>query len=486
MSSRTNRKQKRTGKKMWGMVNIGLTILYTVLVAFLLFIMFNYNFLSFRFLNIIITIGLLVVLAISIFLQKAKKSTLVTTIILVVFSLISLVGVFGFKQMIDITNRMNQTAAFSEVEMSIVVPKDSDIKDVNQLTTVQAPTKVDKNNVDTLMSALKKDKKVDVKVDDVASYQEAYDNLKSGKSKAMVLSGSYASLLESVDSNYASNLKTIYTYKIKKKNNNPAKQVDSKVFNIYISGIDTYGSISTVSRSDVNIIMTVNMNTHKILLTTTPRDAYVKIPDGGADQYDKLTHAGIYGVETSEKTLENLYGIKIDYYARINFTSFLKLIDQLGGVTVHNDQAFTSLHGKFDFPVGDIQMNSEQALGFVRERYSLDGGDNDRGKNQEKVISAIVNKLASLDSVSNFTSIVNNLQDSVQTNMSLDTINALANTQLDSGSKFTVTSQAVTGTGSTGQLTSYAMPNSSLYMMKLDDSSVESASQAIKNLMEEK
>ena len=486
MSSRTNRKQKRTSNRSWGMVNVGLTILYAILALVLLFTMFNYNFLSFRFLNIIITIGLLVVLAISIFLQKAKKSTLVTTIILVVFSLISLVGVFGFKQMIDITNRMNQTAAFSEVEMSIVVPKDSDIKDVSQLTSVQAPTKVDKNNVDTLMSALKKDKKVDVKVDDVASYQEAYDNLKSGKSKAMVLSGSYASLLESVDSNYASNLKTIYTYKIKKKNNNSAKQVDSKVFNIYISGIDTYGSISTVSRSDVNIIMTVNMNTHKILLTTTPRDAYVKIPDGGADQYDKLTHAGIYGVETSEKTLENLYGIKIDYYARINFTSFLKLIDQLGGVTVHNDQAFTSLHGKFDFPVGDIQMNSEQALGFVRERYSLDGGDNDRGKNQEKVISAIVNKLASLKSVSNFTSIVNNLQDSVQTNMSLDTINALANTQLDSGSKFTVTSQAVTGTGSTGQLTSYAMPNSSLYMMKLDDSSVESASQAIKNLMEEK
>ncbi|MDA5541708.1 LCP family protein [Streptococcus thermophilus] len=486
MDSRTNRKQKRMGNRSLGMVNVGLTILYAILALVLLFTMFNYNFLSFRFLNIIITIGLLVVLAISIFLQKTKKSPLVTTVVLVIFSLVSLVGIFGFKQMIDITNRMNQTAAFSEVEMSIVVPKESDIKDVSQLTSVQAPTKVDKNNIEILMSALKKDKKVDVKVDDVTSYQEAYDNLKSGKSKAMVLSGSYASLLESVDSNFASNLKTIYTYKIKKKNNNSANQVDSKVFNIYISGIDTYGSISTVSRSDVNIIMTVNMNTHKILLTTTPRDAYVKIPGGGANQYDKLTHAGIYGVETSEQTLEDLYGIKIDYYARINFTSFLKLIDQLGGVTVHNDQAFTSLHGKFDFPVGDIQMNSEQALGFVRERYSLDGGDNDRGKNQEKVISAIVNKLASLKSVSNFTSIVNNLQDSVQTNISLDTINALANTQLDSGSKFTVTSQAVTGTGSTGQLTSYAMPNSSLYMMKLDNSSVARASQAIKNLMEEK
>ena len=484
MSSRTNRKQKRTSNRSWGMVNVGLTILYAILALILLFTMFNYNFLSVRFLNIIITIGLLVVLAISIFLQKTKKLPLVTTVVLVIFSLVSLVGIFGFKQMIDITNRMNQTAAFSEVEMSIVVPKESDIKDVSQLTSVQAPTKVDKNNIEILMSALKKDKKVDVKVDDVASYQEAYDNLKSGKSTAMVLSGSYASLLESVDSNFASNLKTIYTYKIKKKNSNSANQVDSRVFNIYISGIDTYGPISTVSRSDVNIIMTVNMNTHKILLTTTPRDAYVKIPGGGADQYDKLTHAGIYGVETSEQTLEDLYGIKLDYYARINFTSFLKLIDQLGGVTVHNDQAFTQ--EKFDFPVGDIQMNSEQALGFVRERYNLDGGDNDRGKNQEKVISAILNKLASLKSVSNFTSIVNNLQDSVQTNMSLNTINALANTQLESGSKFTVTSQAVTGTGSTGQLISYAMPNSSLYMMKLDNSSVESASQAIKKLMEEK
>ena len=157
----------------------------------------------------------------------------------------------------------------------------------------------------------------------------------------------------------------------------------------------------------------------------------------------------------------------------VNHLFFLhQIFDSLRGtfhtriIQFHNDQAFTSLHGKFDFPVGDIQMNSEQALGFVRERYSLDGGDNDRGKNQEKVISAIVNKLASLKSVSNFTSIVNNLQDSVQTNMSLDTINALANTQLDSGSKFTVTSQAVTGTGSTGQLTSYAMPNSSLYNVR--------------------
>ena len=112
MSSRTNRKQKRTSNRSWGMVNVGLTILYAILALILLFTMFNYNFLSFRFLNIIITIGLLVVLAISIFLQKTKKSPLVTTVVLVIFSLVSLVGIFGFKQMIDITNRMNRRLHF--------------------------------------------------------------------------------------------------------------------------------------------------------------------------------------------------------------------------------------------------------------------------------------------------------------------------------------------------------------------------------------
>ena len=199
-----------------------------------------------------------------------------------------------------------------------------------------------------------------------------------------------------------------------------------------------------------------------------------------------MTHAGIYGVETSEKTLENLYGIDIDYYARINFTSFLNLIDAIGGVTVYNDQAFTSLHGNYDFEVGDITLNSDEALGFVRERYSLDNGDYDRGKNQLKVIQAIINKLTSFSSISNYSSIMSTLQDSVQTDMPLDTMMDLANTQLDSGKKFTITSQEVTGTGSTGELTSYAMPTASLYMIQLDDASVASASQAIKDVMEGK
>lgn len=469
-------------------VNSILLVLYALLAGIATFLMYSHNILAFRHFNIIYTALLVVVLVVSLVLIIQKKSKLVVTVLLVIFSIVTAASLFAFKSLIDVAGNLNKSASYSEIEMSVVVPADSSISDVIELSSVQAPTNADGSNIDALISQIKSDKGVDLATETVASYQAAYENLINGSSQAMVLNSAYSSLLELSYDDYESNLKTIYTYKIKKSASSEAKSSDANVFNIYISGIDTYGSISTVSRSDVNIILTVNMNTHKILMTTTPRDSYVQIPDGGADQYDKLTHAGIYGVETSEKTLENLYGIDIDYYARINFTSFMNLIDAIGGVTVYNDQAFTAYaNSNYSFEVGNVNLSSgEEALAFVRERYSLDNGDYDRGNNQIKVIQAIVNKLTSLSSISNYSTIISTLQDSIQTDMSLDTMMSLANVQLDSGKKFTITSQEVTGTGSTGELTSYAMPTASLYMIQLDDSSVASASQAIKDVMEGK
>ncbi|MCF2567206.1 LCP family protein [Streptococcus pasteurianus] len=468
-------------------VNSVLLVLFALLAGIATYLMYANNILAFRHLNIIYTVLLVAVFLISLVLIIRKKGKIVVTVLLVIFSIVAAISLFAFKSLVDVANDMNKSASYSEIEMSVVVPADSSISDVTELSSVQAPTNADGSNIDALISQIKSDKGVDLATETVDSYQAAYENLINGSSQAMVLNSAYSSLLELSYDDYESNLKTIYTYKIKKSVSSEAKSSDANVFNIYISGIDTYGSISTVSRSDVNIILTVNMNTHKILMTTTPRDSYVQIPDGGADQYDKLTHAGIYGVETSEKALENLYGIDIDYYARINFTSFVSLIDAIGGVTVYNDQAFTSLHGNYNFEVGNVNLSSgEEALGFVRERYSLTNGDYDRGNNQLKVIQAIINKLTSFSSISNYSTIISTLQDSVQTDMSLDTMMSLANAQLDSGKKFTITSQEVTGTGSTGELTSYAMPTASLYMIQLDDASVASASQAIKDVMEGK
>lgn len=468
-------------------VNAALLVLYAVLAGLVTYMMYAHHILAFRHLNVVYSIILVAIFAFCLTLSILKKSRVLTTVLLVVFSIIAAVSIFAFKSLVDVAHNMNETASYSEIEMSVVVPSNSSVNDVSDLTSVQAPTDADGSNINELLSRIKSEKGVDLATEKVDSYQASYENLVNGSSKAMVFNSAYSSLLEMSYENFQSNLKTIYSYKIKTSIKDEAKAHDSNVFNIYISGIDTYGSISTVSRSDVNLILTVNMNTHKILMTETPRDAYVKIPDGGADQYDKLTHAGIYGVETSEKTLENLYGITIDYYARLNFDSFLKLIDALGGVTVYNSQEFTALMNKKVYPVGNIELSSgEDALAFVRERYSLEHGDYDRGNNQMKVIQAILNKLTSLNSVSNYSTIISNVQDSIQTDMKLDTMMKLVNTQLDSGKKFTVTSQEVTGAGSTGELTSYAMPSSSLYMIQLDDASVAKASQAIKDVMEGK
>lgn len=468
-------------------VNATLLVLYAVLAGLATYMMYAHHILAFRHLNVVYSVILVAIFVLCLTLSILKKSRVITTVLLIVFSIIVAVSLFAFKSLVDVAHNMNETASYSEIEMSVVVPSNSSVNDVSDLTSVQAPTDADGSNINELLSHIKSERGVDLVTEKVDSYQAAYENLVNGSSQAMVFNSAYSSLLEMSYENYRSNLKTIYSYKIKTSIKDEAKAHDSNVFNIYISGIDTYGSISTVSRSDVNLILTVNMNTHKILMTETPRDAYVKIPDGGADQYDKLTHAGIYGVETSEKTLENLYGITIDYYARLNFDSFLKLIDALGGITVYNDQAFTALINKKEYPVGNIELTSgEDALAFVRERYSLEHGDYDRGNNQMKVIQAILNKMTSLKSVSNYSTIISNVQDSIQTDMKLDTMMKLVNSQLDSGKKFTVTSQEVTGTGSTGELTSYAMPSSSLYMIKLDDASVAKASQAIKDVMEGK
>lgn len=464
-----------------------LLILFALLAGIASYTMYAHNILAFRHVNVIYTAVLVVVFLVCLLLTLFKKGKHLVTVLLVLFSIVVGVSLFAFKSLVDVADNINKTASYSEIEMKVVVPANSSISDVSELTNVQAPTSADESNINALIANIKSEKGVELTVDPVDSYQSAYENLINGSSQAMVLNSSYSSLLGLSYNDYESNLKTIYTYKIKKAIEDTAKTTDKNVFNIYISGIDTSGAVSTVSRSDVNLILTVNMNTHKILMTTTPRDSYVRIPDGGADQYDKLTHAGIYGIETSVKTLENLYDIPINYYARLNFTSFVKLINALGGVTVYNDQAFTSLHGNYNFGVGNINLTSgEEALGFVRERYSLEHGDYDRGNNQLKVIQAIVEKLTSFQSVSNYSDVISTLQDSIQTNMPLNTMMSLVNEQLDSGKTFIFSSQEVTGTGSTGQLTSYAMPNASLYMIQLDDASIAKASQAIKNVMEGK
>ena len=474
-------KRARSGKVKRS-VNIALLTIYVLLGGFLLFLIFRHNILAFRYLNVITAAVVILVALASLLLIIYRKAEKFTIFFLTLAILVSSVSFFALQQFVGFTSHINSTSNYSEYSMSVVVLKESDVHNVTQLDSVTGPTDTDNENIQKLIADIKTSQSKELTVEQSTSYLAAYKSLVSGEAKAIVLNSVFENIIESEYPDYASKIRKIYTKNITKEVAAP-KVSKNKSFNVYVSGIDTYGPISSVSRSDVNILMTVNQDSKKILLTTTPRDSYVPIADGGNNQKDKLTHAGIYGVDSSIHTLENLYGVDINYYVRLNFTSFLKLIDLLGGVDVYNDQEFTSRHGKFHFPVGNVHLDSEQALGFVRERYSLADGDRDRGRNQQKVIVAIIQKLTSTEALKNYSDIIQGLQDSLQTNMPIETMMDLVNAQLESGGSYKVNSQDLKGTGQMG-LPSYAMPDSNLYMMEIDDSSLAAAKSAIQDVME--
>ena len=474
-------KRARSGKVKRS-INIALLTIYVLLGGFLLFLIFRHNILAFRSLNVITAAVVILVALASLLLIIYRKAEKFTIFFLTLAILVSSVSFFALQQFVGFTSHINSTSNYSEYSMSVVVLKDSEVHNVTQLDSVTGPTDTDNENIQKLIADIKTSQSKELTVEQSTSYLAAYKSLVSGEAKAIVLNSVFENIIESEYPDYASKIRKIYTKNITKEVAAP-KVSKNKSFNVYVSGIDTYGPISSVSRSDVNILMTVNRDSKKILLTTTPRDSYVPIADGGNNQKDKLTHAGIYGVDSSIHTLENLYGVDINYYVRLNFTSFLKLIDLLGGVDVYNDQEFTSRHGKFHFPVGNVHLDSEQALGFVRERYSLADGDRDRGRNQQKVIVAIIQKLTSTEALKNYSDIIQGLQDSLQTNMPIETMMDLVNAQLESGGSYKVNSQDLKGTGRMG-LPSYAMPDSNLYMMEIDDSSLAAAKSAIQDVME--
>lgn len=481
MSKRSN---KSNSNKIWQSLNTILLVIYLILACYFLFLVFRYHILAVSNLNLILAGTLLFVAILALLLILKNKARIFTLFVLLTSVLLSAFALIGVQQFVGLANQFNATSNYSSYSISVAVLADSEIGNVSQLSSLTAPTKTDAENIQKLLEDIKATQNKDLTVEESSSYLASYKSLLAGDTKAIVLNGAFENLIEQEDPDYAKKIKKIYTKDLTKTVEAP-KVTTNKTFNVYISGIDTYGPISSVSRSDVNIIMTVNQDTKRILLTTTPRDAYVPIADGGNNQNDKLTHAGIYGVDASIHTLENLYDIDLNYYARLNFTSFLKLIDLLGGVDIYNDQEFTSLHGKYHFPVGNVHLDSEQALGFVRERYSLANGDGDRGRNQQKVIAAIIQKLTSAEVLKNYDGIIQGLQDSVQTNMPPETMVGLVNTQLASGGKYTVTSQDLKGTGRMG-LPSYAMPDSNLYMLEVDQTSLETVKAAIKDVMEGK
>lgn len=272
-------------------------------------------------------------------------------------------------------------------------------------------------------------------------------------------------LLPLLEQNYLSfyqSLTILETFDVKVKNDAPAKRTDiTKPYAVFIGGIDTYGDIGSVSRSDVNIVAVINPQTRKVLLVNTPRDYYVQL-HGTTGSRDKLTHAGIYGIDMSRQTLEDLYGVPIDYSVRINFTSLIKIIDTLDTVIVYSDNAFSS--GGYTFEQGYNQLDSKQALEFSRNRKAFENGDRTRGQNQQRVIEAIIDKVNEPRSLLKYQTVIKGLSNSFETNASSEEVSAVLKQQMNTLGYWQSESMSVEGADSRN--VTYSMGRQQLYVME--------------------
>ena len=306
--------------------------------------------------------------------------------------------------------------------------------------------------------------------------------LKKGKVGAVILNDAYVGMFADVEGYawIATDLRKITSveHEVDIEEESVVPDNVPETFVMYLSGIDTYGGISARSRSDVNILAVVNTREKKILLLSTPRDYYVDYSvTGGAK--DKLTHAGIYGIEASIDALERLYDIQVDYYLRVNFSGFVDIIDALGGVDVHSEYEFTVDPIK-TYHVGENHLTGLEALAFARERYSFPDGDYQRAKNQMEVIRAVIAQCASGSLLKNYASVMNAVTGSFETNMPNNQIASLVRMQLADMAQWEITSYTSTGTGMYAE--TFSMPGQPLSVIEPDPASVEEAKRLIEEL----
>lgn len=242
-----------------------------------------------------------------------------------------------------------------------------------------------------------------------------------------------------------------------------AVDMTRKPFTIFFGGNDTTGALSLEGRTDVNMTVTVNPNTHQIIISNLPRDSWIKNPYYN-DKRDKLTHLGLAGIDNTLKGLGNIYGIEIPNYMIVNFDTFMVIIQALKGVTIDNPYAFTAIDGQY-FPEGTIGLDGAGALMYVRERQNLPDGDFGRNMHQQIVMRAIIEKICSPDIMMQINSIIDGMNGMFLTNISMNSIWALVNKQLDEGIKWNIVNYHVGGeTGmeicasATGQYLSVVYP----------------------------
>ena len=473
MAKKKNNKSKMSFMKYLSIFLLIVSVLILVLVYFINVLPIDY------FIVLVVLVLIIDLIVIKLLLGSGKIRNVIGVILSIILIIIMVFGITYELNTIDFLKQFGFNTYKEEV-YNVLVLDDSEYEKLNDLDN-ESIGHLDENVHEGLNSAIDKiDQQIDfesVVLDDINSL---VDNLSSEEIDAIILEDAQITMLEEDNNGLMDNFRIIASFDIETEIEVVSKEVNvtKDSYNILITGIDSYGSITRVSRSDVNMIVSVNPKENKILLTSIPRDYYVYLSDYG--DYDKLTHTGIYGIDVTTKALEDLLDIDINYYVKVNFTTLVDIVDELGGITVNSNYDFTSIDG-YHFSKGENNLNGKEALSFARERQAFSEGDRVRVENQQLVLTAIINKVLSAGIITNYNSLLNALSGEFLTNITNNEITDLIKWQIDGMYSWDI--ETISLDGSNAFDYTYSYKNQKLYVMMPYPESVNSAKEKIKNVL---
>ena len=380
-------------------------------------------------------------------------SYVITILLLISFSF----GIFYLNKTMNLFDNFNVIKE-EVTDYYIIVLNDSVYQEPSDLyeKTLEYYDKTDKEVLDSI--------KLSLTYSSTSDINSLKEKLFNHEVESILISDIIKNKYEEEDSTFNEKIRVLKTISIKNEIEDITKRVSIKntPYNLLISGIDTYGDINKTSRNDVNIVATINPNTNQILLTSIPRDYYVKLH--GTEGYnDKLTHASYYGINMQVQTIEDIFDIDINYYVKVNFSTVVDLVDKIGGIEVYADQ-YVKLGNCPEIKEGMNKLNGKCALAFSRERHSYIDGDRHRGRNQQEVIKAIFNKLSSGTTIlTSYTDIIDSLDGKFATNMDMEEVTSFIKYELNDLKDYKIVSTQVDGYGSMGP--TYSYPSQDLWIM---------------------
>lgn len=476
-----NVKKKRLNKPMivTSIINLIITIIFIIFVTSLHVIPTKFI--------VVGTIILLLLNMVILFLLKNKKVMfkVIGYVITFLIFIIEIIGIYYIDRTNKFLNNSFNNSDNTYISTYYVVTLTND--DVEKIEDLEKEKIGYYGNMPNVVDALNElDKKIDFNEFEINDLYSLFTNLKKGKPSAVLIEKTlYNFVFESTEALTIDDYKVLYSFDIVFKEEIDEIDSDGDTFNIYIGGADF-----TEMYNDFNMIVTINKNTHKILLTSTPRDFYVPVYGKGGNK-DLLGYAGVWGINTSRKTLEDLYDINIDYYVKINTKSLVGLVDTLGGVQFCSDKSFTTDHAmvmgtyndklgkKLYVSKGCKEYSGIQILTIARERRAYPDGDRQRQKNCQQIMISIFNELLRIENLTNYSNILNAVSGLYTTNIPRSLVTEFANDTLDKGIKWTFEQQSVTGSNSRGYV---HFSNIQDYVMIPDMNSVSVATQKIKDV----